>query len=110
MTVDMIVEQLKQLPEDVRKQQIRDTYGSPICYFVKKGNEAPDGAGVYLEPISEMDVDEYLRSFIEESVEEGMEEHDIFYELGKIGFTLKDFEGTDYYEMAKEITKNTAWY
>lgn len=109
MTVDMIIEQLQKLPEEVRKQQIRDTYGSPICYFVSKGNEAPDGSGVYLEPISEMDVNEYLSNFIKESIEEGMEEHDIFYELGELGFTLKDFEETDYYEMAKEISKNTAW-
>lgn len=53
-------------------------------------------------------IDEYLKR-VEEAMENNMDEQDFFDDLAEAGFTLKEFEGTPFYEMVKEYTKTHAW-
>lgn len=50
-----------------------------------------------------------LLKIYNEAKEEGMDEYDMFLKLGEAGLTLKDFEGTEMYEYAKEYTKTHSW-
>lgn len=108
MTVKKLIEQLEGMPQDM---QVRDTFGSPIYWIVEKPRRETIGmyAGVYLEPVSQMDVGEELRAFFEHCNEDGIEEYDAFLQLGKNGLTLKDFEGTEFYQMAKDFSKDHDW-
>ena len=96
------------MPKDM---QVRDTFGSPIYWMVEKPNREQIGMqeGVYLEPVSQMDVGEELRAFFKHCEENGIIEYDAFLQLGENGLTLKDFEGTEFYEGAREFSKTHSW-
>ena len=107
MTVKKLIEQLQAMPQDL---QVKDTYGSPIYWMAKKPKGAvPNGKGVYLEPISEMDIENELDALFEVYEAHQIEEYDIFLDLGDRGFTLEDFEDTKYYEMAKKYSETHDW-
>lgn len=50
-----------------------------------------------------------LHALREHAFEEGMDEYDFFLDLGERGVTLKDFEGTDLYEWAKQFSETHSW-
>lgn len=108
MKVKTLIKQLQRMPQDM---QVRDTFGSPIYWIVEKPKRESIGmdAGVYLEPVSQMDVGEELRAFFEHCNEDDIDEYDAFLQLGENGLTLNDFEGTEFYEMAKEFSKTHDW-
>lgn len=108
MTVEKMIEQLKKMPKNM---QVRDTFGSPIYYMAQKPNRKELGMqeGVYLEPVSQMDIEEELRAFFEHCQEDGIDEYDAFLQLGENGLTLEDFKGTVFYEKAKEFSETHSW-
>ena len=109
MKVKALIDQLRSMPPDM---QVRDTFGSPIYWIVKKEPTPTMGEvtpGVYLEPVSQMDIQEELDAFFEHCRQDGIEEYDAFLQLGENGLTMEDFQGTSYYEMAAEFSKTHAW-
>lgn len=110
MKVKDLIKQLELMPQEI---QIRDTFGSPIFWIVKKEPTPEMGdvkEGVYLEPVSQMDVEAELDAFFGYCRENGVDEYDAFLQLGEKGITLEDLKGTSYYGMAEEFSRTHSWY
>ena len=74
------------------------------------------GQGITAKPkqfriitMADIDIQKALNEIFQTVQESNIEEYDIFLELGKIGFQLKDLENTTYYDMAAEYTKTHDW-
>ncbi len=107
MIVEQLIKQLQNMPHDL---QVMDSYGSPIYWIAKKPKGAvPNGEGVYLETVSDMDIKSELDAVFKHASENNLDEYDVFLQLGENGLILKDFEGTKYYEKAKEYSKTHDW-
>lgn len=102
MRVYDLIKELENLPQDI---QITDTYENRIVYPVYK----EDKNIVALESFDDLDMNSFLENFFEESKEEGMNEYDMWLQLGEMGVRLSDFEDTDYEEMAIEYSKTHDW-
>ena len=98
MTVRMMIKQLMDYPMD---WQVVDTEGSPIMYSVTKYDNK-----VYLEPKSQMDINNELYELIETAMEIAQSDIDTLEDLIERGYTLEDLK--EYSESTYEWAKNLA--
>ena len=91
-----------------KNMQVMDASGNRI-YAIGYTIGGPKPKEVRIISIADIDIQETLDEYIQVKTEEDFDEYDLFLELGEIGFQLKNFEGTTYYDMAAEYTKTHDW-
>lgn len=107
LTVEQVAEKLSHEDKDM---QVMDFTGNRIYYTAYKSkNSVPNGEGVYLETVADMDVETELEAVFKHAEENNKSEYDVFLTLGENGMTLKDFEGTRFYNYAKQFTETHSW-
>lgn len=99
MTVRKMIQQLVMYPMD---SQVVDTNGSPIMFMRFHSWE---DESIRLEPKSQIDVNEWLNDFFQDTEESLTSDRDALDELMEQGYTLEDLRNyrKDTYEWAKRI-------
>ena len=86
--------------------QVMDAEGSRVIFSYAKPNELRN---IYIRYIDEIDAEEMVSNVFKKSKHEGMEEYDIFIELGEMGFTLIDLVNTSMFDYINNYTQNHCW-
>lgn len=101
---------IEQLHRKERDMDVVDTSGSRICLILYTNNPARGmQCSLFLKSINDVDIEEEVSRAFENGEENGMDEYDIFLQLGEKGYRLEDLKNTCYYEMAKQFTETHSW-